>query len=107
MFTARRFSAVPPSKTSQRQECATTRQQRNGVKTRRTNRPAKESLNNPNFVASRGRGGLDLKLDDFPGRPGATFVAGYGANGRYPCRSAAFAAVPPAPGGLLPCHCVA
>ena len=33
-------------------------------------RGARESLNNPIFAASRGRGGLDLKLDDIADRPG-------------------------------------
>ena len=55
-----------------------------------------ESLNNPMFAVSRGRGGLDVKLQ-----------TGYGANGRYPRRSASFPAVPPAAGRLLPCHPVA
>ena len=68
---------------------------------------AKESLNNPMFAVSRGRGGLDVKLDDIADRPGAALVTGYGANGRYPRRSASFPAVPPAAGGLLPCHPVA
>ena len=67
----------------------------------------KESLNNAIFAVSRGRGGLDLKRDDIPGRPGVAFVAGCGAKGRYPRRSAAFPAAPPAAGGLLPSHCVA
>ena len=67
----------------------------------------KESLNNPLFAVSRGRGGLDVKLDDIPDRPGASLVTGYGANGRYPRRSASFPAVPPAAGRLLPCHPVA
>ena len=68
---------------------------------------AKESLNNPMFAVSRGRGGLDVKLDDIADRPGAALVTGYGANGRYPRRSASFPAVPPAAGRLLPCHPVA
>ena len=68
---------------------------------------AKESLNNPMFAVSRGRGGLDVKLDDIADRPGAALVTGYGANGRYPRRSAFFPAVPPAAGRLLPCHPVA
>ena len=67
----------------------------------------KESLNNPMFAVSRGRGGLDVKLDDIADRPGAALVTGYGANGRYPRRSASFPAVPPAAGRLLPCHPVA
>lgn len=41
----------------------------------------RESLNNPILAASRGRGSLDLKFDEIPDRPGAAFVAGYGANG--------------------------
>ena len=69
--------------------------------------PARESLNNPMFAVSRGRGGLDVKLDDIADRPGAALVTGYGANGRYPRRSAFFPAVPPAAGRLLPCHPVA
>ena len=69
--------------------------------------PARESLNNPMFAVSRGRGGLDVKLDDIADRPGAALVTGYGANGRYPRRSASFPAVPPAAGRLLPCHPVA
>ena len=68
---------------------------------------AKESLNNPMFAVSRGRGGLDVKLDDIADRPGAALVTGYGANRRYPRRSASFPAVPPAAGRLLPCHPVA
>ena len=68
---------------------------------------ARESLNNPMFAVSRGRGGLDVKLDDIADRPGAALVTGYGANGRYPRRSASFPAVPPAAGRLLPCHPVA
>ena len=68
---------------------------------------AKESLNNPMFAVSSGRGGLDVKLDDIADRPGAALVTGYGANGRYPRRSASFPAVPPAAGRLLPCHPVA
>ena len=67
----------------------------------------RESLNNPMFAVSRGRGGLDVKLDDIADRPGAALVTGYGANGRYPRRSASFPAVPPAAGRLLPCHPVA
>ena len=67
----------------------------------------KESLNNPMFAVSRGRGGLDVKLDDIADRPGAALVTGYGANRRYPRRSASFPAVPPAAGRLLPCHPVA
>ena len=50
------------------------------------------------FAVSRGRGGLDVKLDDIADRPGAALVTGYGANGRYPRRSASFPAVPPAAG---------
>ena len=68
---------------------------------------ARESLNNPMFAVSRGRGGLDVKLDDIADRPGAALVTGHGANGRYPRRSASFPAVPPAAGRLLPCHPVA
>ena len=68
---------------------------------------ARESLNNPMFAVSRGRGGLDVKLDDIADRPGAALVTGYSANGRYPRRSASFPAVPPAAGRLLPCHPVA
>ena len=68
---------------------------------------SRESLNNPMFAVSRGRGGLDVKLDDIADRPGAALVTGYGANGRYPRRSASFPAVPPAAGRLLPCHPVA
>ena len=68
---------------------------------------ARESLNNPMFAVSRGRGGLDVKLDDIADRPGAALVTGYGANRRYPRRSASFPAVPPAAGRLLPCHPVA
>ena len=67
----------------------------------------RESLNNPMFAVSRGRGGLDVKLDDIADRPGAALVTGYGANRRYPRRSASFPAVPPAAGRLLPCHPVA
>ena len=67
----------------------------------------RESLNNPMFAVSRGRGGLDVKLDDIADRPGAALVTGHGANGRYPRRSASFPAVPPAAGRLLPCHPVA
>ena len=69
--------------------------------------PTKKSLNNPMFAVSRGRGGLDVKLDDIADRPGAALVTGYGANRRYPRRSASFPAVPPAAGRLLPCHPVA
>ena len=68
---------------------------------------ARESLNNLMFAVSRGRGGLDVKLDDIADRPGAALVTGYGANRRYPRRSAFFPAVPPAAGRLLPCHPVA
>ena len=32
--------------------------------------PVRESLNNPMFAVSRGRGGLDVKLDDIADRPG-------------------------------------
>ena len=73
----------------------------------RARRAARESLNNPMFAVSRGRGGLDVKLDDIADRPGAALVTGYGANRRYPRRSASFPAVPPAAGRLLPCHPVA
>ena len=38
--------------------------------------PARESLNNPMFAVSRGRGGLDVKLDDIADRPGAALVTG-------------------------------
>ena len=44
------------------------------------------------FAVSRGRGGLDVKLDDIADRPGAALVTGHGANGRYPRRSASFPA---------------
>ena len=37
---------------------------------------ARESLNNPMFAVSRGRGGLDVKLDDIADRPGAALVTG-------------------------------
>ena len=67
----------------------------------------RKSLNNPILAAWRGKGGLDLKLDDVPDRPGAAFVTGYGANGRYPRRYASFPAVPPAAGRLPPRHPVA
>ena len=67
----------------------------------------RESLNNPMFAVSSGRGGLDVRLDDIADRPGAALVTGYGANRRYPRRSASFPAVPPAAGRLLPCHPVA
>ena len=36
----------------------------------------RESLNNPMFAVSRGRGGLDVKLDDIADRPGAALVTG-------------------------------
>ena len=36
----------------------------------------RESLNNPVSEASRGRGGLDLRLDDIADRPGAALVTG-------------------------------
>ncbi len=44
----------------------------------------RESLNNPNLCGfeGRGRGGLDLKLDDIADRPGTALVTGYGASGR-------------------------
>ena len=48
----------------------------------------RESLNNP----TRFRGGEAAKLDDIADRPGAALVTGYGANGRYPRRSASFPA---------------